>query len=199
MPGYVILFLFLSPVLQEIPRFAKSIGDASLGAFFAIGGPVVGLLLFHIYEFSYRRVVWRHETYAKFLGLDYVPRLRKLLNDIPRKNKTDVYEMKAFWDSAFFTVLNHDVRERILFLNSRAHSWGVMGFGTILVWVWYCWRFLTHQHLHGLWIFVVVFLFLVSIPAYVQSMKHAGRLEFQEYLKCERYVKMEAETIERLS
>jgi hypothetical protein len=194
MPGYVFLFLFLLPILQEIPRLAKVIGDASLGAFFAIGGPIVGLLLFHIYEFVYREVVWRWNGCARFLGFDYIPRLKMLLEEF------DIYTVKAVWDAVFFKYLDDDLKERILFLNSRAHSWAVIGFGTfLLISVWYpLVSFLVP--VHSLWILISFYasktvtavLLGISIPAYVFAMKHAGQLEFQEYLKLDDHVRMEA-------
>ncbi len=100
-------------------------------------------------NFFYRIVVWRYDRCANFLGLYYIPKLRRLLKKVLKKKKADIYEMKALWDSAFFTVLDHNLREHILFLNSRAHSWGVIGFGTVLVLVWYLFAsFLVPLHSH---------------------------------------------------
>jgi hypothetical protein len=124
-PGYVLVFLVLLPYF--LTGTPLQYGDTTIAALLIVGGPIVGQILFGIFGFGYRLLVWKWRWIRHRLGHQYITRLKRRYGSL---NLTDD-EIIAVWDHAFFEV-DGPFTQRILLVSSRAYSWGVIALDLML-------------------------------------------------------------------
>lgn len=141
MPGYLIVFVLSLPLVRLLSHQNPTL----LASIVLVAGPVTGVLFSSIHNAIYRWFIWKCKWMRKWFGIEHIDRLRDLraLSDYLRD-----YDVMACYDKVFFAEQNGDkpVVERILFLLSRAHFWGVLGTGvSISVAIWPLEWCLTHS------------------------------------------------------
>src|SRR3989442_6795377 len=127
LPGYVLVFI-LYPMVLDIRRIY---GDTIAGAVL-LSGPILGLLLFNLYLTIYRSTIWSSQRVRNQLGFKHIT---KLVQYFPSNSRD---EIRAVWDYVLFQF-DGPIVQRVLFLYSRAHSWGGITLGLAIGSAyWYC-------------------------------------------------------------
>ncbi len=181
LPGYLFLFIVSPKILELRPL----IGDPLLGGPFVLGGPLVGLLFFNLYLAIYRFLVWRCSWIRRRLGLQHIEKLKERFSSRPND------DIRAIWDYVFFEAAR-PAENRVLFLYSRAHSWGVIALslflGAGLDWWW-------EKNLLAT-VALVFFAVLVLIFLYRGAIRQGASLEFMLLTLNWTHVQTEAEEFE---